>query len=216
VFPEGLVVVVAESSIASGQRDPAWDVARLFPVQGAWTVNDYTALTDLTNQLVEYTDGRVEVLDVPTETHQLLVRFLIDALRAFVEPRQLGEVLFAPLRVRISASKFREPDVVFMLRSHAERRGEEYWEGADLVLEVVSNNPIARRRDTETKRLDYAEAGIPEYWIVDPTEKRVTVLTLAGGAYVEHGQFGTDTVATSCLLSGFSLDVAQLFRVGNV
>ena len=176
----GLVVVVTEPSPVFGQREPAWDVARLFPAQGSWSVNDYMDLTDLTNQLVEYTDGHIEVMDMPTQAHQLLVRFLIDALRAFVEPRHLGEVLFAPLRVRIGANKFREPDVVFMHRDHAGRRGEDFWEGADLVMEVVSKNPIGRRRDTETKRLDYAEAGIPEYWIVDPTELFVTVLTLRG------------------------------------
>lgn len=202
-------------STTSHRPEPAWDVARLFPVQGSWSVSDYIGLTDLTNQLVEFTDGNIEVLEMPTQTHQILVRFLLDVLRAFVEPRQLGEVLFAPLRVRIGTSKFREPDVVFMHADHASRRQEDYWEGADLVMEVVSHHPVGRRRDIESKRLDYAEAAIPEYWIVDPIEMRVTVLALVGDAYEEHGCFVTGQIASSRLLSGFSVDVAQLFQVAG-
>jgi Uma2 family endonuclease len=47
-------------------------------------------------------------------------------------------------------------------------------------MEVVSEDRV---RDFATKRKDYAEARIPEYWIVDPRDRRVTVLTLQGGEY---------------------------------
>jgi len=207
--------VATVPSPTSDRQEPAWEVTRLFPPQGSWSVCDYTELTDLTNQLVEFTDGHIEVLETPTQTHQILVRFLLDGLRAFVEPRQLGEVLFAPLRVRIGLSKFREPDVVFMHAHHATRRLEDYWEGADLVMEVVSHHPVGRRRDIEAKRLDYAEAGIPEYWIVDPVEMRVTVLALEAGAYEKHGCLVAGQTASSRLLPGFTVDVARLFRASG-
>ena len=58
------------------------------------------------------------------------------------------------------------------------RRGNDFWTGADLVVEVVS--PDDPSRDTQDKRLDYAEAGIPEYWIVNPLDETVTVLVLWG------------------------------------
>jgi Uma2 family endonuclease len=45
---------------------------------------------------------------------------------------------------------------------------DEYWEGADLVMEVVSSHDEDRRRDLVVKREEYARAGIAEYWIVDP------------------------------------------------
>ena len=53
-------------------------------------------------------------------------------------------------------------------------------DGADLAIEVVSEGAEARERDLETKRAEYARAGISEYWIVDPQESRITVLTLDG------------------------------------
>ena len=204
------------SSSIHHESEPAWDVARLFPPQGLWSEADYMDLTERTNRLVEFTDGCIEVLEMPTQAHQFLVRFLVDAMRAFVEPRHLGEVLFAPLRVRISANKFREPDVVFMRNHHADRRKEDFWEGADLVMEVISKDPESRRRDMEVKRSDYAEARIPEYWIVDPAEMRVTVLALVGEAYAVHGEFGVDEQATSLLLPGFAVKVAKLFKAADV
>ena len=163
--------------------EPAWDLALLYPMQGAWSDLDYLALTEGTNRLVEFTDGRVEVLPVPTSSHQRILLYLFAQLHAFVMPRKLGEVLCAALRVKIRDGKFREPDLVFMTEEHRDRIGEEYWEGADLVMEVVSRDAESRKRDLLQKPLEYAEAGIQEYWIVDPMEERITVLTLQGRSY---------------------------------
>jgi Uma2 family endonuclease len=73
------------------------------------------------------------------------------------------------------------------------------------VLEIVSpDNP---ERDTVEKRADYAEAGIPEYWIVNPLDETITVLRLAGEQYSEHGVFRRGETATSTLLAGFAVAV---------
>ena len=61
------------------------------------------------------------------------------------------------------------------------------------------------------KRADYAEASVPEYWIVDPEGETVTVLTLGGSAYVEHGVFARGDTATSYLLDGVAVAVDLLF-----
>lgn len=58
--------------------------------------------------------------------------------------------------------------------------------------------------------VDYAEAGIPEYWIVNPEEETTTVLSLQGEAYVSHGIFRRGEVATSVLLAGFAADVSAV------
>ncbi|MDB5289991.1 MAG: hypothetical protein JWL69_1232, partial [Phycisphaerales bacterium] len=112
------------------------------------------------------------MLPSPTQRHQLILIFLFDALRAFVGEQKLGRALFGPLPVRLESGKYREPDIVFMLAEHASRMGNDFWDGADLVMEVVSEDGC--RRDLEEKRRDYALAGIPEYWIVDPREQSIT------------------------------------------
>jgi Uma2 family endonuclease len=83
-------------------------------------------------------------------------------------------------------------------------------EGAELAMEVVSDDD--RRRDLETKRFEYARAGISEYWIVDPLKEQITVLKLDGSAYVVHGEFKKGDRATSVLLPGFSVDVAEALK----
>jgi len=191
--------------------EPAWDVARLYPVQGAWSEDDYLAIALTQNWLVEYTDGCVEFLPMPTIEHQLIVKFLLICLEAFSGPEKLGVVLFAPLPVKTFPKKFREPDLIFNFAENHAKRKREYYETADLVMEVVSKDRASRQRDYEQKRKDYAEAGIREYWIVDPQDKRITVLALDNAAYVEHGVFTTGQTASSRLLAGFEMDVEAVF-----
>lgn len=186
---------------------PTWDIAKIFPSQGGWSVPEYLSLNG--NYFVEFDNGRVEVLSMPTERHQLILAFLYQALATFVSARSLGRVMFAPLRIRLDAGKFREPDVLFMKAENAARRHNDYWDGADLVMEVVGDDD--RRRDLETKRHEYAWAGIPEYWIVDPRDQQITVLTLAGERYAEHGIFKSGQRAASVLLPGFEVSVAEVF-----
>ena len=102
-----------------------------------------------------------------------------------------------------------------MLADHADRRRNDFWDGADLVMEVVSQNVESRRRDLERKRTDYAEARIPEYWFVDPIEQQITVLQLEGDTFVAHGPFKADAQVHSLLLDGFSIDVARLFQAAE-
>jgi Uma2 family endonuclease len=194
---------------------PAWDLALLYPPQGQWSEEEYLSLTDKTNWLVEYTAGKIEVLSMPTIEHQLIVQWLFLALHSFVTPQKLGMVLFAPTRVYIDPKKYREPDIVFNFAARHARSGKRYYEGADLVMEVVSDDAESHKRDWEQKRIDYAEGKIPEYWIVDPQLKTITVLTLQGDAYVEHGVFTMGEAATSILLNGFAVKVAEVFAAAK-
>ena len=191
-----------------GQGEPAWEIAMLFPPQGAWSEGDYLALD--TNRLVEFSAGRVEVLSMPTAKHQAIVAFLYMLLFA-LRSRVPGAVTFAPFPVRLWAGRFREPDLVFMRSAHNARRHNEYWDGADLVVEVVSGGTRDRQRDLVVKREEYAQAGIPEYWIVDPQTETTTVLRLDNGVYVEHGQFGRGAVAVSATLDGLETPVDAVF-----
>jgi Uma2 family endonuclease len=180
-------------------------------LQGLWTEEQYLKLSGQTNRLIEFTDGVLEVLPVPTETHQILLALLYELLKNRVRPEG-GVVHFAGLRVRIRPGKFREPDVLLLLAADDPRRQNAFWLGADLVVEIVSpDNP---ERDTVDKRLDYAEAGIPEYWIVNPPDETITVLTLRGDSYATHGIFRRGEHATSPLLPGFRVSVDAVFDAG--
>ena len=191
----------------------AWEVATLFPPQGEWSPDEYLSLTDDIARLVELTDGQLEVLEMPTTSHQQTVLFLISQLSLWCQQHQAGIALMAPIRVQLRPGVFREPDIVFATQENQRVVVEDYWTGADLVMEVVSAGPKSRRRDLEQKRREYAEAKIREYWIIDPHEATIQVLELSGDEYRVAGEYGRSELAKSQLLPGFSLSVDQALRV---
>ena len=201
--------MVAVEQRTSVQGSPTWEIAYLFPNQGTWSADEYLALS--TNHLVEFSDGALEVLPMPTEQHQLIVAFLYRTLFAFVATQKLGEVLFAPFRVKLWEEKFREPDLVCMLAENSQRRENQYWRGADLVMEVVSEDDP--ERDLVKKRAEYAAAGIHEYWIVDPRDETITLLVLdpSAGTYETAGKYASGEAVDSVLLEGLSVRVAEVF-----
>ena len=140
--------------------------------------------------------------------------FLCNSLNAFLSEQGLGEAVVAPCALRLRDGKFREPDVLFV-RPEQINQSTHMPESADLVVEVVSEGKEARERDLVTKRKDYAEAGIPEYWIVDPETTTVTVLTLDEKEYRTHGEFHPGDTADSVLLDGFTVDVQAVFDAGK-
>ena len=199
---------IAASEEAASQAVLNALLGEVLPRQGCWSDEGYLWLTDHGNRLVEFTDGFVEELPMPTDTHQTILAFLHALFRAWVQPRG-GVAAFSPLRLRIREGKFREPDLLLLRDRSDPRRRNRYWQGADLVVEVVSpDNPD---RDLVEKRADYAEAKIPEYWIADPRDETLTVLVLRGEAYVEHGRHARGEVAASILLEGFSVEVSAVF-----
>ncbi len=183
-------------------------IAELFPSQGQWTEAEYLALK--TNRIVELSNGRLEVLDMPNDLHQLILKRLCWLIDMFVVRAQLGRIRFAPLRVRLWPGKMREPDLVFMA-AHVDRCGSQYWGAPDLVAEVLS--PGDADLDRIIKMQEYAQAGIPEYWIVDPENKKIEVYALPAGAseYQLSRMAGVGDTLTSTQLPGLQLVLAELF-----
>lgn len=184
------------------------ELASLDGLQGLWTEEQFLKLVAGTNRLVEFTDGWIEILPVPTRTHQAILGFVYRVLYPFILELG-GELYLSGLGMRTRPGKFRQPDLLALLDAADPRNQNAYWHGADWVLEVVS--PGDPNRDLVQKRSDYAEAGIPEYWIVNPLNDTITVLTLADGQYVEHGLFRPGDRADSPTLPGFTVDVAAVF-----
>lgn len=190
--------------------EPAWEIAELFPLQGAWDESDYFALD--TGRLVEFDSGVIEVLPVPTKNHQLIMFFICKMLDAFVLANNLGGKVYpAGYPVKVDRQKYREPDVVYLTAEQDALSPQEYSAAAEIVVEVVSKSDPDR--DYKQKVVDYARGGIPEYWIVDPDKRKVLVLRLEAGSYVTHGLLNVEDVLTSTRLQGFSLPVKDIFAV---
>ena len=192
----------------SKRGDPVWELSSLYPHQGEWTEEAYLDLH--CQRGIEFVDGVLEFLPVPTEFHQILVAYFYDVIKSIVSNQ--GLVLFAGLRVRVRPDKVREPDVVMMLHENRSKRTNRFWQGADLAVEVVSEDDPSR--DYVTKRDEYAKAGIREYWIVDPRDESITLLCLVDGnqSYTEVGRFCGDQHCQSRLLLHLNLSPKVAFN----
>jgi Uma2 family endonuclease len=189
------------------------DIVRLVTKQARWTEEEYLELDNSIGAwMIELVDGRLEVLPMPTPLHQDILIFLLVALREFVNARNLGRTYVSPMPIRLFPGTMREPDIVYV-KKHRIKDKRKPPEGADLVMEIIS--PTGRKRDLKDKRADYAKAKVPEYWIVDPKKRTITVLVLADDAYEVRGVFEEGDEATSKLLKGFKVAVREVFAAGE-
>lgn len=201
-------MMVTIPAIRTTQEQVSELVLELLPHQGEWGDEQYLWLTDHTNRLVEFTDGFIEIPPMPTEKHQAISQYLFLAFLATVQ-RIGGRIHYAPLRLRVREGKYREPDLVLVRDARDRHRGNQFWSGTDVVVEVAS--PDKPERELIEKCRDYAEAGVPEYWIAKPFNETITVLRLEDDVYVEHGSFGRGARDTSALLTGFAVEVSAVF-----
>ena len=103
-----------------------------------------------------------------------------------------------------------EPDIVIVLEGRPGVLEGRWVVGApDIVAEILSTD---RNRDLVRKRQIYAEAGVLEYWPVDPGNDTVTQLELRGGEYVRRAVLGADDTLTTPLLPGLSIPLTSIFR----
>jgi Uma2 family endonuclease len=149
--------------------------------------------------LAEWVDGEAFAMPLPTTDHQRLSGFLYCCVSYYVEGKALGQVLVAPVQMRLPRSG-REPDVLFVATENRARIEEQYINGpADLAVEVVS--PDSRKRDGVEKFREYEQAGVREYWILDGKKKEAAFYGLgADRAYHalpvdEHNVFHSEVLA---------------------
>ncbi len=175
---------------------------------GSWTEAAYFTLPD-TNYIVELSEGRLLVHDMPGLVHQRIVSRLLISLGEWARTGGGGEVFSAPMPIRLWEGKIREPDITFYAAGSEDRYHVQYADPPDLAIEVLS--PRTRRLDRVEKAAEYAAAGVTEYWIVDPVGRAIEVLTGARPAgYTSRRQFGPGDAVTSAVLPGLVVQVAAL------
>lgn len=160
--------------------------------------------------LAEWVDGEVVMYSPANDRHQDISGFLESVLRSFVEVRQLGIVRSAPFQMKLAQSG-REPDLLFVAQEHLERLKETHLEGpADLVVEVVS--PESAGRDRGEKFYEYEQAGIPEYWLIDPQTKRAEFYQLTAANQYRLVPPDAEGIYRSAVLPNFWLRVDWLWQ----
>ena len=171
-----------------------------------YTIDDIYALPD--GQRAELIDGQIYMMAPPNRMHQELVSQLIQVIGHFITKNHgLCKVYPAPFAVFPSADDkaYVEPDIsVICDRNKLDDRG---CKGApDWIIEIVS--PSSRRMDYSTKNALYSDAGVREYWIVDPEKERVTIYHYEEDAAPTIYLF-TQAIRAG-IFEGLSITVAEL------
>jgi Uma2 family endonuclease len=164
----------------------------------------------------ELARGVLEVTEVPGEPHGLIVHFLYKLLAVYEREHpdtiyRFGGAGESQLVVPTMASG-RNPDIAIVL--HGARRDERGGRPPAIAFEIVSAGNEAHTRDYVTKRDEYLEYGLAEYWIVDRFARRVLVLNRDDANWTER-KFEGDQVATSRVLSGFAVRVGDFWAVAE-
>lgn len=147
--------------------------------------------------------GRLFTHASPSVRHQIAWPALVAELDTRVRPER-GRVL-GPIDLYRDEGNYVQPDLsYFTAEQYARMRDlQTVREVPPLVVEILS--PSTAEYDRTTKRDWYAELGVREYWLVDPTAQRVTVIDL------QSGETRDEDRVRSVVLPGLALSLAEIF-----
>lgn len=159
----------------------------------------------------EWVEGRVYVMSPGNERQSDLSLWLAALIRYWGDRHQLGRTYIPNYSVKLNETKAREPDVFFVRTEHLERVHGTFVEGAaDLIVEVIS--PSTGGIDRGIKYYEYEEAGVTEYWLVDPLRERVEAYRLSVRGDYERVNLGEPEVLRSEVLTGMEIPVEWLWQ----
>ena len=159
----------------------------------------------------ELIDGKPYMMGAPNISHQRLLGKLYLIFGNYLKGKKC-EVFFAPFEVRLNFDTFDDtvvqPDLMIVC-DKSKLDGKGILGAPEMVAEILS--PSTSKYDKVTKFDAYLKNGIPEYWILDPKEKTLTVNLLENGTYIVYPYKHTDTVPVKAL-KGFSINLDEVFE----
>lgn len=184
---------------------------RKTPPKEKMTWEEFLTWTDEDTH-AEWVNGDV-IMTMPSSVrHQDIKLFLVTLLRQFVRAKKLGVVLDAPFLMRMSFKPSgREPDILFLQQKHIARLHETFLDGpADLAVEIVSPESIAR--DRGDKFVEYEQAKVQEYWLIDPIRTRAEFYVLDRKGHFQLTEPDGRGNYHSKVVDGFWIHVAWLWQ----
>lgn len=178
------------------------------PQEDRHTSEDYWNLPE--GERAELIHGKLYDMAPPNFKHQKLVSEFTQILGSYIKSRKgENEVIPAPFAVNLDASDkdWVEPDISVVCDKT--KLTEKGCIGApDFIIEIVS--PSSRRADYSTKNALYSDAGVREYWIVDPMKERTTVYRYEEDAAPVLYSF--DVPVEVGIYPGFFITISELLK----
>jgi Uma2 family endonuclease len=170
------------------------------------TYEDYCAIPD-DGRRHEIIDGEHYVNPSPATLHQLVSMRLASALHAYVTANKLGYVFAAPFDVILGEHDIVEPDIIYVDNARAAIITKKNIQGIpNLLIEIVSDSHP--EYDKRLKYQLYERHRVPEYWIVEPEQKTISIYRHSGSAFA--ASLAGETLMCP-QLPGFALPLEPLF-----
>jgi len=181
------------------------------PPQGKVSWEEFLAWTDEDTH-AEWVDGKIIMTMPASVRHQDIKYFLMALLRGFTRQNKLGKVIDAPFLMRLAfRPSGREPDILFIEQRHLARLHETFLDGpADLVVEIISPESVAR--DRGDKFVEYEQAQVKEYWLIDPVRTRAEFYVLDRKGHYRLVEPDASGKYYSHVVKGFWLNVDWLWQ----
>ncbi len=172
---------------------------------------EYLSYDDGTNKLYELVDGKLIESKDASFLHSDIIDFIADCFKAIgsksarnaiAREHKLDiKVKTGDVGVRTGMNSSRIPDISIIdgqvWKSYRRDKSAVIEDNLMLVVEVVSPGAEQIERDYTDKAIEYSYTGIPEYWIVDPIEQKITVLVLKDGSYTKTVFAGDEAIISS-------------------
>lgn len=159
--------------------------------------------------------GVLRVADSPLVPHQAALLDFLLALDVHVREHRLGRMWVSPLDVILDAPRalILQPDLFFISHERSHIVSDRVRGAPDMVLEVLSPNP---RIGTLDERIAwFAEYGVRECWLLHQVERRLEVLSFAGGVVSARTSFDHRTPIQSEVLPDFKRSLHSILRWGG-
>ena len=177
--------------------------------QGTYTLEDYYRIPD--ERRVELIDGVIYDMSSPAATHQLIGGFIYSQMLAFVSKKK-GKCLplISPFDVQLDCDNrtMVQPDVMIVCdRDKIIRRC--VYGAPDFIIEILS--PSTRKKDMTKKLAKYSNAGVREYWMIDPDKKKIWVYDFSSETYPVTYRFD-DKIPVAVWNNEFSVDFREVYE----
>ncbi len=162
---------------------------------------EYKSYDDGTNRRYELVDGQLVEMPPASFLHSDIIDFIADCFKAIALEYKLDiKVKTGDVGIRTGMNSSRIPDISVIdgqvYSSYRRDKSAVIEDGLMLAVEVVSPGSEQIERDYTDKAIEYQNTGIPEYWIVDPIEQKITVLVLDKGSYTKTLITGSKAIAS--------------------
>jgi Uma2 family endonuclease len=172
-----------------------------------WNYEEYYRLE--ADQRHEIINGNLLMAPAPDLWHQSWAGDLYTIIRNQVQRHKLGKVFTAPLDVVLDDENTVQPDLVFVATANLDiLKSRAIFGTPNLLVELIS--PSSVRRDRYDKKELYARFGVKEYWIGDPANKSLEILSLIAGRYELHCAAEGNGKLTSPVLAGLEFDLSEI------